>query len=247
MNHNVESSRQFLESFFNQISNDDLKRFMFFPPALLAQEFAQYSAKGLRWGAQNFYAAEEGAFTGENSPRLYQQMGAEVMLIGHSERRSLFAETDGQIQQKIEKCTELNLVPVLCVGETLEQRQAGDAEVVIKSQLLNALGASITEEGLKIPASLVIAYEPVWAIGTGQVASVDDVKKMHDFIKDFAGSNTPVLYGGSVKPENAAELFAIESVNGFLIGGASLKCESLLSIFNIMKDQAAQSTETTGE
>lgn len=229
MNQDVESSRQFLEEFFKQVSPEEVSRFMIFPPALLASEFTRYNDKGLLWGAQNFYAENSGAFTGENSPELYQKLGAQVMLIGHSERRALFSETDELLKLKLQKCVELGLRPVLCVGETLEEREAGVAEEVVKRQLRQALGSEAQ------PANLVVAYEPVWAIGTGKVASISDVQSMHEFIKTLVGASTPILYGGSVKPENAGELFALESVNGFLIGGASLKCESLLSIFSEMK------------
>ncbi len=230
MNQDVSSSRQFLVDFFNQVSPQDVERFMFFPPALLSYEFEAHNSKGLLWGAQNFYAENSGAFTGENSPELYKKLGAKVMLIGHSERRAVFSETNAMIKSKVKKCVELGLRPVLCVGETLAERESGQAESVVKQQLAEALG----EKG---PKDLVIAYEPVWAIGTGKVASVSDVQSMHGYIKTLVGQSTPILYGGSVKPENAGELFALESVNGFLIGGASLKCESLLSIFSEMKNR----------
>lgn len=230
MNQDVELTRRFLKSFFKNISHADLKHFMFFPPALLVSEFAQYEEDNFRWGAQNFYFEDQGAYTGENSPELYKQLGAQVMLIGHSERRSLFGEKDSEIYKKIQKCVELGLTPLLCVGETEQERQQGQAGKVIHEQLKRALG------GNSKPDNLIVAYEPVWAIGTGKVAEPKDVEQMHAFIKKEIGSDTRVLYGGSVKPENASEIFAMKSVDGFLIGGASLKWESLQKIFNAMKD-----------
>lgn len=229
MNQDVDQTRGFLNEFFEKVTPGDLNSFMFFPPALLASEFSKFNDSDLKWGAQNFHLENTGAFTGENSPQLYKKMGAQVMLIGHSERRSLFGETDLQINKKIQKCVELGLIPMLCVGETLAEREAGKAEEVVNAQLTEAL------QGFPQPQNLIVAYEPVWAIGTGKVAEVSDVKTMHDFIKVVVGQNTFVLYGGSVKPENAKELSAVENVNGFLIGGASLKCESLLQIFNAVK------------
>lgn len=230
MNQDIELTRQFLSHFFKQVSPTDQKHFMFFPPALLAAEFSKYKdEENFVWGAQNFYYESHGAYTGENSPELYKKMGAQVMLIGHSERRVLFNESDSLISKKIQATTQLGLIPMLCVGETWEERKAGKAGNVIHSQIRKAL------DGKPKPSNLIVAYEPVWAIGTGQVAEVKDVAEMHSFIKKEIGYETRVLYGGSVKAENAKDLAAIKDVDGFLIGGASLKLESLLQIFNGLK------------
>jgi triosephosphate isomerase len=200
--------------------------FCFFPQAVHAPLFEGQS--DLNWGAQDFYFAKEGAFTGQNSPDIFKELGANVMLIGHSERRTLFHESDQMIAQKIKKCDDLNLIPMLCIGETLIDREKGLTLKVIEQQLQSVFSQQLSDR----PKDLIIAYEPVWAIGTGRVASVEDVKTVHDYIKKLLGQKTPVLYGGSVKPDNAKELSSLDSVNGFLIGGASLKVESLLSIYN---------------
>lgn len=196
--------------------------FCFFPQAVHAPLFKDQ--KNLNWGAQDFYFESSGAFTGQNSPDLFKELGANIMLIGHSERRTLFGETNAIIAKKIQKSISLNLTPMLCVGETLDERKKGQTLDVLKKQLNEGL--------LEKPSSLIIAYEPVWAIGTGMTATTQDVQEAHNFIKEQLGFYTPVLYGGSVKPENAKELSSIDSVNGFLIGGASLKVDSFLSIYN---------------
>lgn len=192
-----------------------------FPQAVHASLF--HNIKNINWGAQDFYFESSGAFTGQNSPEVYKELGANMMLIGHSERRTLFAETDESISKKILKCEALNLIPMLCIGETLEERNANKTLDVLKKQLQAAFATQ--------PKNLIVAYEPVWAIGTGQTASSEDVKNTHDFIKELVGQDTPVLYGGSVKPENAKELSSLKNVNGFLIGGASLKVQSFLAIY----------------
>lgn len=196
--------------------------FCFFPQAIHASLFQ--SDDRLNWGAQDFYFETDGAFTGQNSPDVFKELGANVMLIGHSERRTLFHESHQMIAQKIKKCVELKLTPMLCIGETLNERESGKTLQILEQQLQSAFA--------ELPENLIVAYEPVWAIGTGKTASGQDVQSAHSFIKKLLGPKTPVLYGGSVKPENAKELSSLDSVNGFLIGGASLKVESLLSIYN---------------
>lgn len=214
-----------------------------FPQAVHASLFQD--VKNINWGAQDFYFENQGAFTGQNSPDIFKELGANMMLIGHSERRTLFHESNSDISKKIKKCFELNLIPMLCVGETFEQRKSNQTLEVIKSQLKGALSElNISDSDLDdtnkgftkvekdVFSKIIVAYEPVWAIGTGLTALPVDVKIVHDFIKNLVGDNVHVLYGGSVKPENAKELSMILSVNGFLIGGASLKLDSFLSIYN---------------
>lgn len=232
------------ESFLNPFSKSDqfqqnklpfLKsELCIFPQALQATLFK--NQKLLNWGAQDFYFESQGAYTGQNSPDLYKELGANIMLIGHSERRTLFHEMEVDISKKVLKCVDLDLVPMLCVGETLEERKSNKTLDIIKNQLKSAFisGSDPKKSGdLKFLApKIIIAYEPVWAIGTGLTAKPEDVEKVHDFIKSIVGLETAVLYGGSVKPENSKELSMIPSVNGFLIGGASLKVDSFLSIYN---------------
>lgn len=182
------------------------------------------AAKGspLLIGGQNMHSAEEGAFTGEIAGRMLVDAGASFVLLGHSERRHIFGETDEMIHNKLKKAVEVGLRPVLCVGETLEQHRSGEAKEVIAHQLHAAT------EGVADLSSLVVAYEPVWAIGTGETATPEWAVEMHKRCHEVI--HAPVLYGGSVKPSNAADLLARDEIDGVLVGGASLDPESFLEI-----------------
>ncbi len=165
-------------------------------------------------GAQNMYFEEKGAFTGEISPTMLTSLNCKFVILGHSERRHIFKEDNNLINKKIVSAIEHNLTPILCVGETIEERNAHREFDIITEQIKSGLG--------KVDKSkVIIAYEPVWAIGTGVSADNKTVETMHNFIKETAG-DIPILYGGSVKPSNAHSLSQIQSVNGFLVGGASL-------------------------
>ena len=165
-------------------------------------------------GAQNMYFEEKGAFTGEVSPVMLKSVGCDCVILGHSERRYVFSETDELINKKIKSAIAHGIEPILCIGETLKEREDGMAFNVIESQLKNSL------DGVD-PGSVIVAYEPVWAIGTGVAADRRTIEKVHDFIRNLI-KDAPILYGGSVKPNNADKLAEIENVNGFLVGGASL-------------------------
>jgi triosephosphate isomerase len=180
-------------------------------------------------GAQNVHEAESGAFTGEVSAAMLVEAGCRMVIVGHSERRHVMGETDSQVGRKVVAAQKHGLRPVLCVGETLEERDAGREGEVVAAQLAAGLA------GANLAAGLVIAYEPVWAIGTGRTASPDQAQAMHRMIREhiqpIVGSEAvPILYGGSVKPANAAELFAQHDVDGGLIGGASLDAADFASI-----------------
>ena len=181
------------------------------------------------WGAQNCFSEDKGAFTGENSPAQIKELGAGWCLVGHSERRHLFGETDEAIAKKIQRFQQLSLTPLFCVGELLNDREAGKTLEILKTQLAN--GLSLADKA----KPLVIAYEPVWAIGTGKVAGPDQVREAHAFLREEVSrlgfpASVALLYGGSVKPENAKSLISIPNVDGFLVGGASLEVESFLAI-----------------
>jgi triosephosphate isomerase len=201
---------------------------LFFPPALslAAAREALRDRPDVRLGVQNVYWEASGAFTGEISVPLAAEAGAEYVLIGHSERRHVFGETTTQTVRKVRAVLDGGLVPVLCVGETLDERRAGRAEAVVEGQLLPVLATLTRDEA----ARLVVAYEPVWAIGTGETASPADADSMHRAVRARLASGfgrdgaraIPILYGGSVKPENAAELLGEPEVDGVLVGGASL-------------------------
>ena len=178
-------------------------------------------------GAQNVHAADAGAYTGEISASMLRAVGCLYVILGHSERRQLFGETDEGVRTKIEQVHRYGLIPIVCVGETLRERKAGRAEEVVGLQLADGLAGISCED----PDRLVIAYEPVWAIGTGETATPVQAQEMHATIRErligqfgaSIGHRIHVLYGGSVKPGNAAELFRQKDVDGGLIGGASLR------------------------
>ena len=196
---------------------------LLFPPAVSLAATAD-AARGLAdVGAQNIHWEDRGAFTGETSAPLARAAGATHALIGHSERRQLFGETDEEVAKKVAAAIRSGLVPVVCVGETLPERKAGRVEEVILRQLDAALGA------LERAERFLLAYEPVWAIGTGENATPDDAAAAHGTLRTrlrarlgARGGEVSVLYGGSVKPENAADLMAAPDVDGVLVGGASL-------------------------
>jgi triosephosphate isomerase len=172
--------------------------------------------------AQNVHWEGSGAYTGEVSPGMLLELGVEGTLVGHSERRQLFGETDEMVARRARAALEAGLGVIACVGETLEQRESGDTELVLKIQVEAIAFAAGEHE------KLVVAYEPVWAIGTGKTATPEQAEEAHRFIKGLI--DKPVLYGGSVKPENAAELLAQPSIDGALVGGASLDPDSFAAI-----------------
>jgi len=191
-------------------------------------------------GAQNCASEAMGAFTGEVSAEMIKSAGASYVIIGHSERRSYYNEDDKTLSKKVKLALENNLTPVFCCGEVLEEREAGNHFEVVKKQIKEALFDLTADQFDKI----VMAYEPVWAIGTGKVATPEQAQEMHKVIRDLIeekyghniAENTSILYGGSCKPSNAKELFVKPDVDGGLIGGASLKAEDFMGIINAMEE-----------
>ena len=184
-------------------------------------------------GSQNVSEHTSGAFTGEISPPMLKEVGCQFALVGHSERRSLYGETSEQVAAKFAAALAAGLTPVLCIGETLEEREAGNTETVINEQL----NAVVDDSGIEAIASAVIAYEPVWAIGTGMTATPDQAQDVHRHIRGMLeaqnadiAAGVQILYGGSVKGDNAAGLFGMPDIDGGLIGGASLKAADFLAI-----------------
>ena len=190
------------------------------PPATLLAPMREAVGEALLLGGQDCHAEESGAHTGEVSAEMLADAGASYVILGHSERRADHHETDALVRAKAEAARRAGLTPIVCVGETREGREAGRAEAVVRGQL----GASLPETGF------VVAYEPVWAIGTGLTPTTEDIKAMHAAIRDAVGGGVPILYGGSMKPGNAAEILSVPEVGGGLIGGASLKAADLLAI-----------------
>ncbi|MDP1991279.1 MAG: triose-phosphate isomerase [Syntrophales bacterium] len=205
------------------------------PPFTALQAVAQ-AIRGsfIHLAAQNLHEAEKGAYTGEISAGMLRETGCGCVIIGHSERRTLFAESDDRINRKLRAALTAGLEPIFCVGESLRQREEGETEAVIEHQLkegLNNLTASDIEKSL-------IAYEPVWAIGTGKTASPEQAEEVHRFIREWivlrygpeSGAKLAILYGGSVTPKNVAELMAQPDINGALVGGASLDVDSFIQL-----------------
>jgi triosephosphate isomerase len=193
-----------------------------------------FSGSGVKLGAQNVHFEEKGAYTGEISVAMLREIGVDYVIVGHSERREYFAETDETVNKKLHKLYEHGILPILCVGENLEERDAGAAESVVAAQLAKDL-AGLGAASVKL---LVIAYEPIWAIGTGRTATPEQAQEMCAFIRGTVASlydadtadKLRVQYGGSVKPENAAEILSKPDVDGALVGGASLVPEDLIKI-----------------
>ena len=193
----------------------------------------------IKIGAQNMHWEESGAYTGEVSGQMLKAIGVEYVIIGHSERRQYFAETDETVNKKIKSAFKYGLKPIVCVGETLEEREAGKAEEIITSQTEKAL-EGLTEEQV---VNTIIAYEPIWAIGTGKTATSEDannaIKSIRNKISNIYGQMVAkrviIQYGGSVKASNAKELFTMSDIDGGLVGGASLKAEEFAKIVNYNK------------
>lgn len=205
------------------------------PPATLISRMAgRVSGTGLRVGGQDCHDATSGAHTGDISARMLADAGASHVILGHSERRADHGESDALVAAKAAAAAAAGLLPIICVGETLDEREAGDALSVVGGQLAGSVPRDLT--------ALVIAYEPVWAIGTGKVPTTDQIGEVHGFIRSelskmdaaFSAADTPILYGGSVKPENAAEIFAVADVDGALVGGASLKAQDFSGIIEAL-------------
>ena len=189
------------------------------PFPFLAQVAERLRGSRVAWGAQNASEHAQGAYTGEVSAAMLAEFGCRYVIVGHSERRHVYGETDAQVAAKFKAARAAGLTPILCVGETLEERDAGRTEAVVARQL----DAVQFETG-------VLAYEPVWAIGTGRNATPEQAQEVHAFLRKRVTPETAIIYGGSVKPQNAAAIFAMPDVDGGLIGGASLVAKDFLQI-----------------
>jgi len=203
-------------------------------PYIHLNSLAKLGGDTVQIGAQNCHQNESGAYTGEISAKMIKSVGAEYVIVGHSERRQYYAESDELLLEKTNIVLKNNLVPIFCIGETLDERNNGSYFDVIKSQLTNGLFSLSAADFSKV----VVAYEPVWAIGTGLTASSEQAQEVHAFIRqqitaqygEEVAENTSILYGGSCNPKNAAELFAQPDIDGGLIGGASLKSRDFTDI-----------------
>lgn len=203
------------------------------PFPYLAAAVAAVAGSAVSVGAQNVSEHDAGAFTGEVSPKMLKDVGCEYVIVGHSERRALYGESSGQVAAKFVSAQAAGLTPILCVGETLEEREADATEQVVAEQLAAVVDAA----GIGAFAAAVVAYEPVWAIGTGKTATPEQAQDVHRFIRSMLAENDAdvaaglqLLYGGSMKGENAAGLLSMPDIDGGLIGGASLKADDFLAI-----------------
>ncbi len=234
LNHGPAATKAFFEGFLPLLPAQSRARIAFFPPSisLAAAADALRSREDIGLGVQNVYWEASGAFTGEISAPLASEAGATLALVGHSERRHVFGESDEDVARKAAAVVESGLTAIVCVGETIEEREADHAMTVVERQL-GAVLAQVEDAPLE---RLVVAYEPVWAIGTGRTATPDDAAEMHRHIRQLlarhlpASAEVPILYGGSVKPDNAEALLAAAEVGGLLVGGASLDPDSFAAI-----------------
>ena len=228
-------AKAFVDAFLPLVAGHTRDEIALFPsPVLLPTVIEAAGGSHIAVGAQNIHFAEEGAYTGETSVGQLKAVGGTHTLIGHSERRQYFAETDEIVNKKLHTALKHNVIPVVCMGEVLAQRECGDTESVCRAQIRAAL-AGITPEAA---APIVIAYEPVWAIGTGKTATPEMAVEAHQIIRDEVkqllgadlAAKVRILYGGSVKPDNATALLSQEEIDGALVGGASLKPDSFTAI-----------------
>lgn len=235
MNKTVSEAVDFVNEVKGKIPSTDAVDAVVCSPALFLDKLVENTkGTGLKIGAQNMHFEESGAFTGEISPVALNDMGVEYVILGHSERREMFAETDETVNKKTHAAFKHGLTPIVCCGETLEEREAGKTTEVVTSQVKKAL-SGLSEDQVK---QLVIAYEPIWAIGTGKTSSSEDANEVcgeirrtiaSEFSQDTADA-TRIQYGGSVKPANIKELMAQPDIDGALVGGASLDATSFLQL-----------------
>ncbi|MDV2621091.1 triose-phosphate isomerase [Pediococcus acidilactici] len=237
MNKNPQETQEFLEGIKGKLPDASVVESVIAAPAIDLNTLVQFSKdEQLKTAAENCYFEDEGAFTGETSPKALSEMGVNYVVIGHSERRQYFKETDEDINKKAKAIFKNNMKPIICCGETLEQREAGETNEWVAGQVTNALKDLSAEQ----VANTVIAYEPIWAIGTGKTASSDQAQEVCHLIRETVAKlydqtvadKVRIQYGGSVKPANIAELMSKEDIDGGLVGGASLDPESFLQLVN---------------
>ena len=237
MNLTVAEAVPLVQDLAKELKNISAADVLIAPPfPLLDVIYKTIGSSGILLAAQNMHHEISGAFTGEVSGKLLKEIGCSHVILGHSERRTLFNESDAIIDIKAKAAVSMGLIPIVCIGESLDERNTNNTEKVIRSQLNGSLRNFIETKSL--PKALILAYEPVWAIGTGETASPEQAQSVHAFIRrwlsEIFGAETAetlkILYGGSVKPDNAKELMNCTDIDGALVGGASLKADSFLKI-----------------
>jgi len=237
MNKNAEETEDLLNDLIAKLPNDVEAQIIVAPTFVnLASAADHVEFTNITIAAQNMHQAENGAYTGEISADMLQSIGVNTVILGHSERRAYFGETDAQLAFKVDTALKHNMTVIFCFGEELKDRQNGQHFNVVENQLRDGL-FHISNEAWE---SIILAYEPVWAIGTGETASPEQAQEMHEFIRETVRSrfgsdvaeDVSILYGGSVKPDNAKEIFGKPDVDGGLIGGAALKADDFVGIVN---------------
>ncbi len=236
MNNDLIQSEKLIVELKNLLQNEKPKCDVIVCPPFtsLSEASKLLSGSKIKLGAQNMHFEENGAYTGEISASMLKSVGCEYVILGHSERRNIFGETDAVINQKIKKALSAELKPIFCVGELLEERENGTTNDVVKRQVLKGLEGIIADD----MKNIIIAYEPVWAIGTGKTATPAQAQEVHEFIRDLIeieyslkiANDVTIQYGGSVKPDNAKELLSQKDIDGALVGGACLKADLFLGI-----------------
>jgi triosephosphate isomerase len=235
MNNDISESQNLVSGIISGLGNDTKCEVIVCPPfTSLSEVSTLIKNTPVKLGAQNMHYEDSGAYTGEISNSMLKSVGCECVIIGHSERRTIFGENDKMINKKINKALESGLKVIFCIGESLEQREEGNTNEVVKKQIVNGL-INVTSDDL---TNIIVAYEPIWAIGTGKTATPEQAQEVHFFIRGQiekiyskeSAENLQIQYGGSVKPENAATLLSQPDIDGALVGGACLKADSFLSI-----------------
>ncbi len=236
MNNTIKEGIELIEEIKKSKLNKDVESVICVPYTMLKDAKVAVKETNIKLGAQNMHYEENGAFTGEISPLMLKEIGVDYVIIGHSERREYFKETDEDINKKIKTALTHNIKPILCVGESLEERESNIQEKIVNDQIEKAL-KDVNASKLE---NIVIAYEPIWAIGTGKTASSDDAnemlvsirKKIKSLYDEKSSEVIRLQYGGSVKPNNIEELMSKSDVDGALVGGASLKADDFIKLLN---------------
>ena len=236
MNKTVTETIELLKEISSKSLSNDVEKVVVVPFTSAYAAVNELKGTDIQVGCQNMYYEESGAYTGEISPLMLKDLGIDYVIIGHSERREIFKEDNELVNKKVVSALEHGINPILCCGETLEEREANKQEEKVRTQLVAGL-KDVTEKNIE---KVVIAYEPIWAIGTGKTASSDDAEEMCKFIRDLlvelyseeAASKVRIQYGGSVKPDNVSEIMSKNNIDGALVGGASLKADSYADLVN---------------
>ena len=235
MHKTIAEALEFVNEVKDRVNNDKVEAVICAPFTLLKDLKQATKGTNIKIGAQNMHFEEKGAFTGEISPLMLKELDMDYVVIGHSERRQYFNETDETVNKKVLKALEVGIDPILCVGETLEEREAGNTKDVCKVQVEKAL-ENVSKEDL---AKVVIAYEPVWAIGTGKTATSEDANDVIAYIREVVANlygelanEVRIQYGGSVKPSNVAEIMNQSDIDGAVVGGASLEANDYVELVN---------------